>query len=86
MPVIIHPSPLSSFFLSCSQEFGIIGWGIALQLHSFGMGDAVVSIFQSYIRVVIVFIYLAIEFCALLILIILEAIRGEHRLIVKIYH
>ena len=51
MSVIIHPSPLSSYFSNNSQETNGIGWGIALQLHSFGLcgSEAVVTIFRSYI-------------------------------------
>ena len=87
MSVIIHPSPLSSYFSNNSQEMNGIGWGIALQFHSFGLcgSEAVVTILYIWLPDCsqfghVMFCILNSDNC--------EARRGEHRHcgFVKIYH
>ena len=88
MPVIIHPSLLSSFF---SSVLKILTESVGRLQFSFTaldcvLGEAVVTVFRSYIRVACMFICLTSTCFAFLIQIILVAIRGEHMHIVKIYH
>ena len=86
MPVIIHLSLLSSFF---SSVLKILTESVGRLHFSFTaldcvLGEAVVTVFRSYIRVACMFICLASTCFAFLIQIILVARRGEHRRILPL--